>query len=101
MSHNQRLYWLKTLGFTAQDRGIIHGTLGTCSLVTGERQGETEEFWLAARDGSALVHTSNLPVMTWQELQEWIEPTAQPEVVKRNLLSGQKTLFGDEQDELD
>ena len=96
MSHNQRLYWLKTLGFVAQDRGIIHGTLGTCSLVTGERQGETEEFWLAARDGSALVHTSSLPVMTWQELQEWIEPTAQPELVKRNVLSGQKTLFGDE-----
>ena len=101
MSHNQRLYWLKTLGFVAQDRGIIHGTLGTCSLVTGERQGETEEFWLAARDGSALVHTSSLPVMTWAELQAWIEPIAQPEVVKRNLLSGQKTLFGDEQDELD
>ena len=101
MSHNQRLYWLKTLGFTAQDRGIIHGTLGTCSLVTGERQGETEEFWLAARDGSALVHTSSLPVMTWAELQAWIEPTAPPEPVKRNLLSGQKTLFGNEQDELD
>lgn len=97
MSHNQRLYWLKSLGFTAQDRGIIHGTLGTCSLVTGERQGETEEFWLAARDGSALVHTSSLPVMTWQELQAWIEPTAQPEVAKRNLSSGQKSLFGDEE----
>jgi hypothetical protein len=96
MSHNQRLYWLKLLGFVAQDRGIIHGTLGTCSLLTGERQGETEEFWLAARDGSALVHTSSLPVMTWAELQAWIEPTAQPEVVKRNLLSGQKSLFGDE-----
>ena len=96
MSHNQRLYWLKSLGFTAQDRGIIHGTLGTCSLVTGERQGETEEFWLAARDGSALVHTSSLPVMTWEELQEWIAPTVQPEPVKRNLLSGQKSLFGDE-----
>lgn len=97
MSHNQRLYWLKTLGFTAQDRGIIHGTLGTCSLVTGERQGETEEFWLAARDGSALVHTSSLPVMTWAELQAWIEQPAQPEQVKRNLLSGQKSLFGDEE----
>jgi hypothetical protein len=99
MSHNQRLYWLRTLGFTAQDRGIIHGTLGTCSLVTGERQGETEEFWLAAHDGSALVHRSSLPVMTWAELQAWI--TEQPEAKKplekqRNLLVGQKSLFGDE-----
>ena len=97
MTHRQRLEWLSEHGFVAQDRGIIHGTLGTCSLVTGERQGETEEFWLAARDGSALVHTSSLPVMTWEELQEWIEPTVQPELVKRNRLSGQKSLFGDEE----
>ena len=89
MSHNQRLHWLKSLGFTAQDRGIIHGTLGTCLLVTGERQGETEEFWLAARDGSALVHTSSLPVMTWQELQEWIEE--KPEAKKP--LAAQRNLF--------
>ena len=93
MSHNQRLYWLKSLGFTAQDRGIIHGTLGTCSLVTGERQGETEEFWLAARDGSALVHTSSLPVMTWQELQAWIEK--KPEAKKS--LSRGRNLFGDDE----
>ena len=93
MSHNQRLYWLKTLGFTAQDRGIIHGTLGTCSLVTGERQGETEEFWLAARDGSALVHTSSLPVMTWAELQAWIE---EKPVVQKSLPK-ERNLFGDDE----
>jgi hypothetical protein len=94
MSHNQRLYWLKTLGFTAQDRGIVHATLGTCSLVTGERQGEPEEFWLAARDGSALVHTSSLPVMTWEELQAWIQE--QPEAKKP--LAAQRNLFGDDED---
>ena len=94
MSHNQRLYWLKSLGFSAQDRGIIHGTLGTCSLVTGERQGETEEFWLAARDGSALVHTSSLPVMTWAELQAWIEE--KPEAKKS--LPKERNLFGDDED---
>jgi hypothetical protein len=88
MSHNQRLYWLKSLGFTAQDRGIVHATLGTCSLVTGTRQGETEEFWLAARDGSALVHTSSLPVMTWAELQAWIQE--KPEV-KKILAEGKKS----------
>ena len=93
MSHNQRLYWLKTLGFTAQDLGIIHGTLGTCSLVTGERQGETEEFWLAARDGSALVHTSSLPVMTWAELQAWIE---EKPVVQKSLPK-ERNLFGDDE----
>jgi hypothetical protein len=92
MSHNQRLYWLKSLGFTAQDRGIVHATLGTCSLVTGERQGETEQFWLAARDVSALVHTISLPVMTWEELQAWI--TEQPEAKKP--LEKQRNFFGDE-----
>ena len=93
MSHNQRLMWLKMLGFTVQDRGIIHGTLGTCSLVTGERQGETEEFWLAARDGSALVHTSSLPVMTWEELQSWIqEKPPEPKMVSRM----ERNLFGDD-----
>ena len=93
MSHNQRLYWLKSLGFTAQDRGIIHCTLGTCSLVSGERHGETEEFWLAARDGSALVHTSILPVMTWKELQAWIKK--KPEGEKS--LTKERNLFGDDQ----
>jgi len=92
MSHNQRLYWLKSIGFTAQDRGIVHATLGTCSLVTGERQGETEQFWLAARDVSALVHTISLPVMTWEELQAWI--TEQPEAKKP--LEKQRNFFGDE-----
>ena len=92
MTHRQRLAWLSEHGFTAQDRGIIHGTLGTCSLVTGERQGETEEFWLAARDGSALVHTSSLPVMTWQELQAWIE---EKPVVQKSFPK-ERNLFGDE-----
>ena len=93
MTHRQRLEWLSEHGFVAQDRGIIHGTLGTCSLVTGERQGETEEFWLAARDGSALVHTSSLPVMTWQELQAWIEKPPEPKKVLRM----ERNLFGDDE----
>ena len=93
MTHRQRLEWLSEHGFVAQDRGIDHGTLGTCSLVTGERQGETEEFWLAARDGSALVHTSSLPVMTWQELQAWIEKPPEPKKVLRM----ERNLFGDDE----
>ena len=93
MTHRQRLAWLSDHGFVAQDRGIIHGTLGTCSLVTGERQGETEEFWLAARDGSALVHTSSLPVMTWAELQAWIEEKP----VVQKALSRERNLFGDDE----
>jgi hypothetical protein len=40
-----------------------------------------------------LVHTSSLPVMTWQELQAWIE--AKPEVKKS--LPKERNLFGDDQ----
>jgi hypothetical protein len=92
MSHKQRLAWLSEHGFSAEDRGIVHGTLGTCSLVTGQRQGETEEFWLAARDGCALVHTSSIPAMTWEELQAWIEERLE---VKK-CLAAQRNLFGDD-----
>jgi hypothetical protein len=53
-------------------------------------------LWLAVREGVAVIHGAGNQVLTWEELQEWIEPTVQPEVVKRNLLVGQKSLFGDE-----
>jgi len=92
MTHRQRLAWLSEHGFVAEDRGIVHATLGTCSLVTGERQGDAESLWLAARDGSALVHTSSLPAMTWEELQVWIE--AKPEAKKS--LAAQRNLSGDD-----
>jgi hypothetical protein len=51
---------------------------------------------VSVREGVAVIHGGGNQVLTWEELQEWIEPTMQPELVKRNLLSGQKSLFGDE-----
>jgi hypothetical protein len=46
------------------------------------------------REGVAVIHGGGNQVLTWEELQEWIEPTAQPEVVRP--MKGQKSLFGDE-----
>ena len=96
MSHNQRLMWLKTLGWLPDDRGADLAELGRSVIIRGIRLGQDEAFWLAANDGRAAILEENTPVKTWQELQEWIEPTVQLEPVKRNLLSGQKSLFGDE-----
>jgi hypothetical protein len=52
-----------------------------------------ESFWLAAGDGSAVIHGENTPVKTWEELQAWI--TEQPEAKKP--LEKQRNLFGDDQ----
>lgn len=91
MSHNQRLYWLRTLGFEAQDRGAELKELGQAVVVSGIRNGEHESFWLAARDGSAVIHGENTPVKSWQELQAWIQekPAVAKPVVK------ERSLFGD------
>jgi hypothetical protein len=89
MSHNQRLYWLRTLGFTPEDWGADLKELGRAVCVKGIRQGQAESFWLAAGDGSAVVHGENTPVKTWEELQAWI--TEQPEVKKP--LAAQRNLF--------
>jgi len=89
MSHNQRLYWLKSLGFTPEDWGADLKELGRAVCVKGIRQGQAEAFWLAANDGSAVIHGENTPVKTWEELQAWIQE--QPEVKKP--LAAQRILF--------
>ena len=94
MSHNQRLYWLRTLGFIPEDWGADLKELGRAVCVKGIRQGQPESFWLAANDGSAVVHGENTPVKTWEELQAWV--TEQPEAKKP--LEKQRNLFGDDED---
>jgi hypothetical protein len=92
MSHNQRLYWLKTMGFTPEDWGADIESIGRSVLVKGLRHGVQEEFWLAANDGRALIHNESSKAKTWQELQAWIQE--RPEVKKP--LAAQRNLFGDE-----
>jgi hypothetical protein len=92
MSHNQRLYWLKSLGWLPDDRGFDLKELGQAVIVRGVRLGEPEAFWLAANDGRAAIHEENTPVKTWEELQAWI--TEKPEAKKP--LEKQRNLFGDD-----
>ena len=93
MSHNQRLMWLKTMGWLPEDWGADLKELGRAVCVKGIRQGEAESFWLAARDGSAVVHGENTPVKSWEELQAWV--TEKPEAKKP--LAAQRNLFGDDE----
>lgn len=73
MSHNQRLMWLKSLGWLPDDRGADLAELGRSVIVRGIRLGQDEAFWLAANDGRAAILEENTLVKTWQELQEWIQ----------------------------
>lgn len=73
MSHNQRLMWLKTLGWLPDDRGADLAELGRSVIVRGIRLGQDEAFWLAANDGRAAILEETTPVKSWEELQEWIQ----------------------------
>ena len=92
MSHNQRLMWLKSLGWLLDDRGADLAELGRCVIVRGIRLGQDEAFWLAANDGRAAILEENTPVKSWPELQAWIEE--KPEAKKP--LAAQRNLFGDD-----
>ena len=93
MSHNQRLMWLKSLGWLPDDRGADLSELGRSVIVRGIRLGQDEAFWLAANDGRAAILEENTPVKSWEELQEWIEEKP-PEPKK--VLRMERNLFGDD-----
>lgn len=90
MSHNQRLHWLKSLGWLPEDWGARIDSIGHCVLIKGMRHDLKEEFWLAAGDGRALVHNENSAVKSWEELQAWIQEKP-PEAKKP--LAAQRNLF--------
>lgn len=89
MSHNQRLMWLKTIGWLPDDRGADLAELGRCVIVRGVRLGQDEAFWLAANDGRAAILEENTPVKSWEDLQAWIQE--KPEAKKP--LAAQRNLF--------
>ena len=95
MSHNQRLMWLKSLGWLPDDRGADLAELGRSVIVRGIRLGQDEAFWLAANDGRAAILEENTPVKSWEELQAWIqEKPPEPKKVLRK----ERNLFDLDQD---
>ena len=99
MTHTIRLEWLMARGFLPETRSCVLPDLGSCLWVDGHKGKRPVSLWVSVREGVAVIHGGGNQVLTWEELQEWIEPTVRPELVKRNLLSGQKSLFGDEEDD--
>jgi hypothetical protein len=93
MSHNQRLMWLRSLGWLPDDRGADLAELGRSVIVRGNRLGQDEAFWLAANDGRAAILEENTPVKSWPELQAWIQEKP-PEPKKP--LRMERNLFGDD-----
>lgn len=98
MTHANRIEWLTARGFLPETRSCVLLDLGSCLWVDGHKGLRPVSLWISVREGVAVIHGGGNQVLTWEELQEWIEPTAQPEVVKRNVLVGQKSLFGDEEE---
>jgi hypothetical protein len=94
MSHTMRLEWLTARGFLPETRSCVLPTLGTCLWVDGNKGKRPVSLWLSVRDGMAVIHGAGPPDVTWEQLQEWIEPTGQPQVARP--LKGQKSLFGDD-----
>ena len=94
MSHNQRLMWLKTIGWLPDDRGADLAELGRCVIVRGVRLGQDEAFWLAANDGRAAILEEATPVKSWEELQAWV--TEKPPEPKK-VLRKERNFFGDDE----
>lgn len=88
MSHNQRLMWLKSLGWLPDDRGFDLKELGNAVIVRGVRLGKNEAFWLAANDGRALILEETTSAKSWEELQAWVmeKPEVRKPVVKERSL---------------
>jgi hypothetical protein len=94
VTHLSRLEWLTARGFLPENRQIDLPPLGTCLWVDGHKGKRPVSLWLSVRDGVAVIHGAGSQDLTWEQLQEWIEPTVQPEPERP--LKGQKSLFGDE-----
>ena len=94
MSHNQRLMWLRSLGWLPDDRGADLAELGRSVIVRGIRLGQDEAFWLAANDGRAAILEENTPVKSWEELQAWV--TEKPPEPKK-VLRKERNLFGNDE----
>lgn len=95
MTHRQRLDWLASRGFLSEVRSCTLPDLGTCVWIDGNKGMRTVSLWLSVREGKAILHGPGDQVMSWEDLQEWIEPTRQPEPVKA--VAKARSLFGDDQ----
>jgi hypothetical protein len=67
--------------------------LGSCLWVDGHKGKRPVSLWVSVREGVAVIHGGGNQVLTWGELQEWIEPTVQ----LANPAAKARSLFADEE----
>ena len=92
MTHLSRLEWLTARGFLPENRQIDLPTLGTCLWVDGHKGRRPVSLWLSVRDGVAVIHGAGSQDLTWEQLQEWIDPKPEPE---KEPVKVQKSFFED------
>jgi hypothetical protein len=90
--HASRLAWLKAHGFLADGRAVGLAEIGNVIWVDGNKGKRMVSLWLSTRDGRAIIHGISEPALTWEQLQEWIDP--KPEAPKEPV-KVQKSFFED------
>lgn len=92
--HSSRLAWLKAHGFLPDDKSpdVNLEEIGNVIWVDGHKGKRMVSIWLSTRDGRAIIHGISGPALTWEELQEWIDPKPEPE---KEPVKVQKSFFED------
>jgi hypothetical protein len=90
--HASRLAWLKAHGFLADSRAVELAEIGNVIWVDGHKGKRMVSLWLSTRDGRAIIHGISEPALTWEQVQEWIDPKPEPE---KEPVKVQKSFFED------
>lgn len=95
MTHRQRIAWLKSRGYDAQEQGRDIPQIGLSVWIDGPSRVRPVSLWLAVNDGRVIIHGPGDEILSWADAQEWIEPTKEPE--RKKPFAAQRNLFGDEE----
>jgi hypothetical protein len=90
--HASRLAWLKAHGFEADHRSVELDEIGNAIWIDGHKGKRMVSLWLSTRDGRAIIHGITDPALTWEQVQDWIDPKPEPE---KEPVKVQKSFFED------
>lgn len=90
--HASRLAWLKAHGFEADNRSVELDEIGNVIWIDGHKGKRMVSLWLSTRDGRAIIHGITDPALTWDQVQDWIDPKPEP---PKEPVKVQKSFFED------
>lgn len=90
--HASRLAWLKAHGFEADNRSVELDEIGNVIWIDGHKGKRMVSLWLSTRDGTAIIHGITDPALTWEQVQDWIDPKPEP---PKEPVKVQKSFFED------